>query len=171
MTVAVKTGLWQLDATRSTVAIKHRTMWGLVTVKGVFGEVAGQGEVQPDGSASGTVTLAAASLDTKNTKRDTHLHGPDFFDAERHPTVVFAVHDAALRQDDTVAISGELTVRGVSRPQSATATVTESDADAVTLTTQFTVDRNQFGLSLNQLGMMGGLTTVTSTLRFTRASA
>jgi polyisoprenoid-binding protein YceI len=167
MTVAVKTGLWQLDTVRSTVAVKHRTMWGLVTVKGVFGKVAGQGEVRPDGGASGTVTLDAASLDTKNTKRDTHLHGPDFFDAERHPTVVFAVHDAALREDDTVAISGELTVRGVGRPQNATAAVTESSADGVTLTTEFTVDRSQFGLTLNQLGMMGGLTTVTATLRFT----
>ncbi|MDQ1039037.1 polyisoprenoid-binding protein YceI [Streptomyces sp. V3I8] len=171
MTVAVKTGLWQLDTARSTVAIKHRTMWGLVTVKGVFGDVTGQGEVRPDGGASGTVTLGAASLDTKNTKRDTHLRGPDFFDAERHPTVVFAVHDAALRQDDTVAISGELTVRGVSRPQSATATLTESSADGVTLTAEFTVDRDQFGLGWNQLGMLRGLTTVTSTLRFTRTPA
>lgn len=171
MTVAVKTGLWQLDAVRSTVAFRHKTMWGLVTVKGVLSGVTGQGEVQPDGSASGTVTLDAASLDTKNTKRDTHLRGPDFLDAERHPSVVFAVHDAVLRQDDTVAIDGELTVRGVTRPQSAIATVTESSADGITLSTEFTVDREQFGVGWNQLGMLRGLTTVTSTLRFTRTPA
>ncbi|MEU9191181.1 YceI family protein [Streptomyces sp. NPDC048484] len=171
MTVAVKTGLWQLDAVRSAVAIEHKTMWGMVTVKGAFSGVTGEGEVQPDGTARGVVTLDAASLDTKNAKRDAHLRGADFFDAERHPSLVFAIRDAVLRQDDTLEVNGELTVRGVSRPQSATARVTESSADALTLTTEFTVDRERFGLSWNQLGMMRGLTTVTSTLRFTRTPA
>ncbi|MFS8201698.1 YceI family protein [Streptomyces sp. CWNU-52B] len=171
MTVAVQTGLWQLDTVRSVVAIQHKTLWGLVTVKGTFSGVTGEGEVQPDGTARGTITLDAASLDTKNAKRDEHLRSADFFDAEQHPSLVFAVRDAAVRPDDTVAIIGELTVRGVGRPQSATATVTESSADAITLTAEFTVDREQFGVSGGQLGMIRGLTTVTSTLRFTRTPA
>ncbi|BCL33124.1 YceI family protein [Streptomyces aurantiacus] len=171
MTVAVKTGLWQLDAVRSAIAIKHLTVWGMVTVKGTFSGVTGEGEVQADGTARGTVTLDAASLDTKHTKRDEHLHGPDFFDVERHPTLVFAVRDASVRPDDTVEINGQLTVRGVSRPQAVTATVTESSADAITLTAEFIVDREHFGLGWNRLGMLRGLTTVTSTLRFTRTPA
>ncbi|WP_328496687.1 YceI family protein [Streptomyces sp. NBC_00414] len=168
MTVAVETGQWQLDAVRSAIAIKHKTMWGMVTVKGTFRGVSGGGEVQPDGSAHGTVTLEAASLDTKNAKRDEHLRGADFFDAERHPNLVFVVRDAVVGPDDSVQISGELTVRGVSRPQVVTATVVESGADAVTLAAEFSVDRDQFGMGWNQLGMLRGLTTVTSTLRFTR---
>ncbi|PSM41341.1 hypothetical protein C6Y14_21400 [Streptomyces dioscori] len=171
MTVAVETGLWQLDAVRSTVAIKHKTMWGLVTVKGAFSGVAGEGEVQADGTAHGTITVDAGSLDTKNAKRDTHLRGADFFDAEGHPTLVFVVRDAVVRPDDTVAIDGELTVRGVSRPQSVSATVAESSADAVALAAEFTVDREQFNLGWNQLGMIRGLTTVTATLRFTRRAS
>jgi polyisoprenoid-binding protein YceI len=171
MTVAVETGLWQLDTVRSTVAIKHKTMWGMVTVKGVFSGVTGEGEVQPDGTARGTITLDAASLDTKNAKRDEHLRGTDFFDAERHPSLVFAVRNAVVRPDDTVEISGQLTVRGVSRPQPATVQVTEASADAITLTAEFTVDREQFGMGWNQMGMIRGLTTVTSTLTFTRTSA
>jgi polyisoprenoid-binding protein YceI len=171
MTVAVETGLWQLDTVRSTVAIKHKTMWNMVTVKGTFGGVTGEGEVQPDGTARGTITLDAASLDTKNAKRDTHLRSADFFDAERHPSLIFAIRNAVIRQDDTVEITGQLTVRGISRPQSATARVTESSADAITLTADFTVDREQFGMGWNQMGMIRGLTTVTSTLRFTRTSA
>ncbi|MCX4909216.1 YceI family protein [Streptomyces sp. NBC_00878] len=170
MTVAVETGLWQLDPARTTVAIKHKTMWGMVTVKGAFGGVTGEGEVQPDGTARGTITLDAASLDTKNAKRDEHLRGSDFFDAERHPSLVFAVRDAVVRQDDTVEISGQLTARGISRPQSVTARVTGASADAVTLTAEFTVDREQFGMTWNQLGMMRDLTTVTATLGFTRTS-
>ncbi len=85
MTTAVETGLWQLDATRSTVAISHVTMWGMVTVKGTFTGVSGEGEVRPDGTVRGAVTLDAASLDTKHTKRDEHLRSADFFDVEHHP--------------------------------------------------------------------------------------
>lgn len=49
--------------------------------------------------------------------------------------------------------------------------MTQADADAVTLDATFTVDRQEFGITTNQLGMMGGLTTITTTLRFTRAVA
>ncbi|MYR95247.1 MULTISPECIES: YceI family protein [unclassified Streptomyces] len=171
MTTAVETGLWQLDATRSTIAISHATMWGMVTVKGTFTGVSGEGEVRPDGTVRGAVTLDAASLDTQHKKRDEHLRSADFFDVENHPTLVFAVRDGVFRRNGVVEVEGRLTVRGVSRPQTVTVQVTDSSADAVTLTTEFTVDRDQFGMGWNRLGMMRGLTTVTSTLRFTRTSA
>jgi polyisoprenoid-binding protein YceI len=168
MTVAAETGVWQLDATASTVAVRHRTLWGLVAVKGTFGVVGGQGEVAADGTATGTLTLDAATLDTKNAKRDAHLRSADFFDVEHHPEVTSAVRGATPAADDTVEVSGQLTVRGVSRPQTLTARVTGADADALTLETEFAVDRAEFGLTWNQLGMMRGLTTVTATLRFAR---
>ncbi|WAZ24685.1 YceI family protein [Streptomyces cinnabarinus] len=171
MTVAVETGLWQLDPAATTVALKHRTMWGLVTVKGAFAGVAGQGEVRPDGSAVGTVTLDAASLDTRNTKRDVHLRSADFFDADNHPELTFEVSGAEPGGDGAVRVDGRLTVRGISRPQSVTARLAGSDASSVTLEAEFTVDREQFGMGWNQLGMMRGLTTVTATLRFTRRDA
>jgi len=168
MTVAVETGLWQLDKTATTVAVGHKTMWGLVTVKGTFAVTGGGGEVLPDGSATGTVTLDAASLDTKHAKRDKHLHGPDFFDAENHPEITFAVRGAELRDGDTVQVTGQLTVRGISRPVTFTAHLTKANADAVALETEFTVDRTQFGLGWNQMGMIKGLATVTATLAFVR---
>ncbi|MEU5887422.1 YceI family protein [Streptomyces sp. NPDC047461] len=171
MTVAVETGLWQLDTAASTVAIKHKSIWGLVTVKGAFTAVTGQGEVRPDGSAVGTLTLTVASLDTKNPKRDTHLKGPDFFDADNHPELTFAVRSAELRDGDQVHVVGQLTARGISRPQTFTARLTGADADALTLDAEFSVDRNQFGMGWNQLGMIARLTTVTTTLRFIRTAA
>ncbi|MFH9083740.1 YceI family protein [Streptomyces sp. NPDC017673] len=170
MTVAVETGLWQLDPTASTVGLRHKTLWGLVTVKGTFTGVGGTGEVRPDGSATGTVTLDAASLDTKSTKRDVHLRSADFFDTDRHPEITFAVRGADRLEGDTVRITGQLTVRGVSRPLSLTARLTGVSADALTLETEFGVDRGQFGMGWNQLGMIRGLTTVTAALRFTRAA-
>ncbi|MDN3021428.1 YceI family protein [Streptomyces sp. S.PB5] len=171
MTVAVETGTWQLDSAASTVGIKHKTMWGLVTVKGTFGAVTGQGEVRSDGSAVGTLTLAVASLDTKNAKRDTHLKGADFFDADNHPEITFAVRSAELRDGDKVHVVGQLTARGISRPQSFTARLVGADADALILDAEFSVDREHFGMGWNQLGMIRGLTTVTTTLRFTRTAA
>ncbi|MFF6805961.1 YceI family protein [Streptomyces sp. NPDC012616] len=171
MTVAVETGLWQLDAGASTVALQHRTMWGLVTVKGVFTTVDGGGEVAADGTVTGTLTLRAASLDTKNAKRDAHLRGADFFDADNHPEITFAVRSAEPGAGGSVEVSGQLTVRGISRPQSLTARVSGADSDAVTLDTEFTVDRGEFGLGWNQLGMIRGTAAVTATLRFTRRPA
>ncbi|MEW2047627.1 YceI family protein [Streptomyces sp. NPDC005476] len=171
MTVAVETGLWQLDAGASTVALKHKSMWGLVPVKGVFATVGGGGEVTADGTVTGTLTLDAASIDTKNAKRDTHLRSADFFDVDKYPEITFALRASELGADGTARMSGQLTVRGISRPQAVTARVTQADADAVTLDATFTVDRQEFGITTNQLGMMGGLTTITTTLRFTRAVA
>ncbi|GHK03957.1 YceI family protein [Streptomyces sp. NPDC003753] len=170
-TAAVETGLFALDSAASTVALKHRTMWGMVTVKGTFTSVTGQGEVRPDGTATGTVSLDAASLDTKHAKRDAHLRSDDFFAADQFPAIVFEVLDATRRGEDTVTVHGRLTVRGITRPQTVTATVTQAGPDAVTLTAEFTVDRAQFGLTWNQMGMMRGLTTVDATLRFQRTSA
>ena len=171
MTVAVETGTWQLDRTATTVALKHRTMWGLVTVKGAFATVDGQGAVRADGSAVGTVTLDAASLDTKSAKRDEHLRGSDFFDVANHPEITFAVRSAELRDGDQVHVIGQLTVRGISRPQSFSGRIGDASADAVTVNAQFSVDRDQFGLGWNQLGMIRGLTTVDATLRFKRSAA
>src|SRR5690349_22438213 len=94
MTVAVKTGVWQLEQTASTVAVRHKTIWNLVTVNGTFTAISGEGEVLPDGTARGTVTLDAASLDTKHSKRGQHLRSADFFDAERNPRITFEVRGA-----------------------------------------------------------------------------
>ncbi|MEU2283736.1 YceI family protein [Streptomyces sp. NPDC013178] len=171
MTVAVETGLWQLDTQASTVGLKHRTMWGLVTVKGTLAAVGGQGEVRPDGSAVGTLTLDVSSVDTGNAKRDAHLRGADFFDVDRHPEITFVARGAELRDGDAVHVVGQLTVRGISRPLSFTARLVGADADALTLDAEFSVDRAQFGMNWNQLGMIRGLATITTTLRFVRSAS
>lgn len=171
MTTALRTGLFQLDSAASTVTVRHRTMWGLVTVKGTFGSVSGQGEIHSDGTATGSVSLAAASLDTGNARRDAHLRADVFFAADQFPAVVFEVGKAVPSGNGTVLVDGRLTVRGTTRPQSLTATISRADPDAVTLSTRFTVDRSDFGLTWNQLGMIRGVATVDAELRFTRTPA
>ncbi|MBC9730007.1 YceI family protein [Streptomyces sp. TRM68367] len=101
----------------------------------------------------------------------THLRGADFFDAEHHPEITFAVRGAELRDGDAVHVAGQLTVRGISRPIDVVTRLKGADAQGLTLDAEFTVDQEKFGMGWNQLGMMRGLTTVTATLRVTRATA
>lgn len=68
-------------------------------------------------------------------------------------------------------VVGQLTVHGISRPKTFTACLVGADARSITLDAEFTVDRDQFGMGWNQLGMIRGLTTVSATLRFTRTAA
>ena len=60
-------GEWVLDPRQSSIRLQNRSMRGLVRVHGIFREVSENGTVGPDGEVSGTVTVAAASIDTKNT--------------------------------------------------------------------------------------------------------
>ncbi|WP_316740880.1 YceI family protein [Streptomyces sp. MK7] len=168
MTTGVKSGAFHLDREGSTVAVRHKTMWGLVTVKGHFTTLSGDGQVRPDGTATGTVTVGSASLDTKNAKRDTHLRSADFFATDEFPEIIYEVREVTPRGETAVEVNGSLTVRGTTRPLTLTATVTEASTDAATLTTDFTVDRREFGLTWNQAGMMRDVTTVNAVLRFRR---
>jgi polyisoprenoid-binding protein YceI len=165
---AVGAGRWILDPAGSTVSVRHRTFWGLATVSGVFTGLSGEGEVLAGGSARGSLTIDAASLDTRNAQRDVHLRGADFLDTDSHPEIVFVVSDAVPGEGAAVTVDGELTVLGRTRPLSFTARLTEATADAVTLTADTKVDRTGFGMTWNRLGMMRGAAAVAVTARFTR---
>jgi polyisoprenoid-binding protein YceI len=167
---------WTLDAARSSVTLRHKTMWGLSTVRGAFGELAGQADIGADGSARGRLEIGAASLDTGNAKRDKHLRSADFFDADAHPHIVAALQWADLadrpgrsaQTGDPVAVTGQLTVAGVTRPLTFTGTLTEVTESAVTVRAETEVDRAEFGLTWNQLGMLRGPAAVSVLARFTR---
>jgi polyisoprenoid-binding protein YceI len=154
-------GRWVLDPARSSVVLRNRTFWGLATVKGTFSGVSGGGEVHPDGTAHGSLTVDTASLDTGNTKRDTHLRSADFFDAGKHPALTFTASGVTASPDGaTVAVEGELTIRGTSRPLRFTVRTGGVTADTVTLTGELTVDRGEFGMTWNAeaaRGAAGGL--------------
>lgn len=160
---------WVLDPARSSVSLRHKTMWGLVTVRGTFSEVSGVGEILPDGSAQGRLEIGAASLETKNAKRDKHLKSADFFSADAHPRIVAQLRHAT-RAGDTVAIDGDLTVAGKTHPLSFTATVAEATPDAVTLRAEVQVDRASYGMTWNQLGMVKGPATVSVVASFARST-
>ena len=169
MSTTLPAGHYELDPGASEVRIEHRTMWGLVNVKGRFTGLSGAGEIASDGGpASGTLTLAAASLDTGHAKRDTHLRSADFFDTERFPELVFTATEARPQADGSVEVTGRLTVRDVTEPLTLTGTVTSRTADSVTVAVDTVIDRDRFGLGWNKMGMMKGLTTVAVSATFTR---
>lgn len=171
MTTVPEASRYVLDPGQSSVAISQKGMWGLVTVKGAFTAVSGDGEVLPDGTGTGVIRVDASSVDTKHTKRDTHLRSADFFDVEKFPVIQFDALSAARDASGKATVDGRLTIRGVAVAKPITATVTAVEPDAVTLATQFAVDRTAFGITWNQMGMLRGETTVTATLRFTRTAA
>jgi polyisoprenoid-binding protein YceI len=175
---------WTLDPARSSVTLRHKTMWGLVTVRGAFGDLAGQAEIGADGSARGRLEIGAASLDTGNAKRDKHLRSADFFGADAHPRIVAVLDRAELHRDElhragrhraglaggaTVTVTGQLTVAGITRPLTFTATLAEVTESAVTVRAEAEVDRGQFDMTWNQLGMLRGPARVSVLARFTRA--
>ncbi|MFB6782073.1 MULTISPECIES: YceI family protein [unclassified Streptomyces] len=170
-TESAATGSWTLDQDATTVALRHKTMWGLVNVKGAFTGVTGEGEVGADGSAHGSVTLDATSLDTGHAKRDAHLRSADFFDTDRYPTLVFTADSATPDARGNVEVAGRLTVHGTTRPLAFSARTTESTATAITLTAEIDVDRADFGLTWNKGGMIKGPATLALTVRFVHLPA
>src|SRR5690242_8275337 len=85
---------WRLDHDHSSVEFHVKTLWGLVTVKGAFARYEGRLDLSADPAIE--LTIDAASLDTKNAKRDAHLRSADFFAADEHPQVRFRSHTTAL---------------------------------------------------------------------------
>ena len=169
LTEGTLAGKWVLDPTRSRIQLKSRSMWGLDPVKGVFREVSGGGTVSPEGEVSGAVTVAAASIDTKKTKRDKHLRSADFFDVDNHPDIIFIADGARPSgQGQSVAMTGMLTVRDRTRPLSFEAAASVHGDGEVWLDAEVHVNRADFGLTWNQLGMISMNNTLTIHAVFTR---
>jgi polyisoprenoid-binding protein YceI len=162
---------YQLDPATSAVTFSHKTMWGLVSVRGGFSDLSGTAEILADGSAHGRLEIGTASLNTKNRKRDEHLRSADFFHTAAHPTITVDVTQAVTSDGSTAQASGTLTVAGRTRPLTLAAKITEASDDSVTLTADMQVDRADFEMTWNQLGMLKGVAQVHVVATFVKAAA
>ncbi len=160
-------GSWTLDPARSTATLKSKSMWGLASVKGAFGQLEGAGTVSPAGEVTGQITVAAGSLDTKNAKRDKHLRSEDFFHVEKYPAILFTLTKLTPVGDGLTA-EGTITVRETSRPITFPASATLAADGEVALDATVEVDRSHYGLTWNQLGMASMKNTITIHAVFTR---
>jgi len=160
------TGSWTLNPARSEVRLNTRHTWGLLPLKGVFSEVAGSGTVAADGNVTGVLTVGAGSVDTKNKQRDKHLRSADFFDAANHRELSFAV-DAVTPAGPGVRVTGSLTIRDRTRPVSFDAKVSRAAAE-VWLDAEVPVNRADFGLTWNWMGIAAMDSTIAVHAVFTR---
>jgi len=162
---------YQLDQGTSAVTFTHKALWGLQTVRGEFSDLSGTAEIKADGSADGRLEIGAASLNTKNRKRDEHLRSADFFNAADHPKIIVDVAEAATSDGGNVQASGNLTVAGRTRPLTLTAKISEADAQSVMLTADAQIDRADFGMTWNQLGTVRGVAQIHVVARFVKSAA
>jgi len=125
---ALPTGTWNVDASHSRVGfrVKH---FGISTVHGTFGEFEGRLVIAEDGTADVSGTVKAASIDTADEGRDTHLRTADFFDVEQYPDISFQSTSITGKDEDTYEIVGDLTMHGVTHPITLTAEVGGQDTD------------------------------------------
>ncbi|CDP84197.1 MULTISPECIES: YceI family protein [Mycolicibacterium] len=158
-------GNWTLVPDRSTVTFRNKTLWGLATVTGRFTELSGEGSA--GAGVTGRVTVAAASVRTGIAKRDAHLRSADFFDVETHPDITVEV-TGLEPSDERIRLTAVLTVRGVSKPVELPVDVDVLDGGTLQLSGQCEVQRDDFGVSGDLLGMVGPTTVLSGELVFTR---
>jgi polyisoprenoid-binding protein YceI len=167
LTSGALAGTWILDPGQSSVRLFNKSIAGLVKVNGVFREVGGTGTVSPDGQVSGTITVAAASVDTGNARRDKHLRSADFFDTASHPDITFAV-DGIRPSGHGATVSGALTVRDQTRRLSFEAAASAHGDSEVWLDAEVHVNRADYGLTWTLLGLTTMHNTLTIHAVFTR---
>jgi polyisoprenoid-binding protein YceI len=160
------TGSWTLDPGRSQVQLETRHTWGLRALHGVFGQVTGNGTVTAAGQVTGTLTVAAGSIDTKNKMRDKDLRSAKLFDIASHPDIIYTV-DGMQPASGGARVTGSLTVRGRTRPLSFDAKVSAA-TDEVRLDAEVPVNRADFGLTYNPMRMTSMDNTIVVHAVFTR---
>ena len=143
-------GAWQLDPTRSSVEFHVRHFYGLLIVKGEFADY--DSRLNLVSTPAVELALQAASLYTKQAKRDEHLRSKDFFDVENHPQVRF-ISESAEPDGDTLRVQGQLEAAGRSIPLVFDATVREVDGE-LEIEAVTAADHRELGMTWSSLGIM-----------------
>ncbi|MCX4781264.1 YceI family protein [Streptomyces sp. NBC_01264] len=117
--LAALTGDYVIDASHSSIGFTVRHAM-VTNVRGTFADH--EGSLRLDGTdpsrSTATIDVKIASVDTGIADRDGHLRGGDFFDAETFPLMTFRSTEARQLGGDTYRITGELTIKDVTRPLS-----------------------------------------------------
>jgi polyisoprenoid-binding protein YceI len=148
---ALPAGTWNLDPVHSQVGFSVGYLVG--TFRGSFSPVSASLKVGDDGSAKLEGSANVADVKLQDANLIGHLQSPDFFDAERNPTLSFSAEDIH-RAGDLIEVEGELTMRGATNPVTLTGTLTDPIEDAhgnqrIGLTLEGEVDRTDYGIAWN----------------------
>lgn len=110
------TGTWTLDPAHTRIGFVARH--AMVTkVRGSFNEFEGTAEVDGNDLSASKVslTIKAASIDTRNEQRDGHLKSNDFLAMDEHPEITFVSTSVATGGEGDVDITGDLTIKGTTK--------------------------------------------------------
>jgi polyisoprenoid-binding protein YceI len=153
--------VWQIDAGHSDISFRIRHF--MSRVRGTFKQWEGTitGDSANWADASVTVTIQTGSIDTGNERRDNDLRSDNFFDAANHPTITFKSTRVESRGTELI-ITGELTIRGVTRPVVLTGQILGYQATGqgrarVGFEATARIDRTAFGVTWNRALEGGGV--------------
>jgi polyisoprenoid-binding protein YceI len=155
-------GTYTLDDSHSNIGFTARHLV-VAKTRGRFASFRGTVVVGEDPFDSTVeVEVDVASVDSRDERRDEHLRGEDFFDAEHFPTMTFRSTAVRAAGHGTYDLEGELTVRGVTRPLVLTIEFDGAVTDPwggtrAGFTAKGQVNREDFGLTWNQALEGGGV--------------
>lgn len=154
-------GTYDIDTGHSHVgfAVKH---FGLAKVRGEFQKFDGTVTIAEEPTrSSARVEIDADSFNSRDGQRDGHVKSADFLDVEHFPTLSF--RSTGVRADgDEWVVTGELTVKGTTRPVELRTEYEGSlrdpfGMDRIAFSASTEIDREDFGLTWNQALETGGL--------------
>lgn len=132
---------------------------GVSTVRGRFNKFEGRLEGPDDDvtKARGEVKIEVASLESRSEQRDTHLRSADFFDVEKYPYITFKITSIQAVDAESFKVTGDLTVKDVTKPIVLDVTVDGRMADPfgakerLGVTARGQLNRMEFGLNWDGL--------------------
>lgn len=152
--------VYKVDSDHSGVGFTIRHF--VSNVPGRFKDFDGVIKYDPQNPAASSVnfTIQAASIDTDNADRDNHLRGADFFDAQKFPTLTFSSTSVKAVDADTLEVTGELTMKGVTKkvtvPVDVLGSVKTPRGEKAGFETAFKLDRKEYGITWNRALDAGG---------------
>jgi polyisoprenoid-binding protein YceI len=157
------TGDYTIDPIHSSIGFTARH--AMVTkVRGTFDEFDGHLHLDATdpSKSSAKVAIKAASIDTRNADRDAHLRSNDFFAMDEYPEITFGSTSVEPVDDATFRVTGDLTIRGATRPVTFDLEYNGSATDPfgnkrVGLEGSVQVNRKDWGITWNAPLELGGV--------------
>jgi polyisoprenoid-binding protein YceI len=142
--------IWEIDSTRSQVSFAIRVM-SVTTTRGSFNKVRGQLHIDEQNPASSWVEaeVDAASINTHNILRDTHLRSNAFFAVKKYPTIAFRSTRVEHTGGSAYKVTGNLTLLGRTKPITFDVEYSGQSAGLnarASVTARATINRDDFGL-------------------------
>lgn len=155
---------YTIDGSHSRIGFAGRHMV-FTKVRGEFDQFEASVEVPENGDATAAeikATIQTASVNSGNEQRDGHLRSGDFFDAEKYPEITFASTAVRRLAENRYEVTGDLTIRGTTKPVSLEATVEGPLQDPwgnerYGLEAKAKVNRKEWGLNWNMALEAGGV--------------